>query len=153
MPYLKPKSNVVIVSDKPASLEKLERYIDAEVLQAMGVPAAAGHDRRRWSATPQPRGDRRPREHSFLPSRLFARTSHIPMSGSEERASLTNITPKPTSGSAQRGYRLLEAEYKRINEFVQLANRPRARRMANARRRAHPFTRRSEKARDSLWGH
>ena len=33
----------MIVADKASSLEKLQRYIDAEVLEAMGLPAAAGH--------------------------------------------------------------------------------------------------------------
>ena len=39
---LEPKSNVVLVSDKAASLEKLAHYIDAEALEAMGVPIRDG---------------------------------------------------------------------------------------------------------------
>ena len=39
---LEPKSNVLIVTDTPEALESLRGLIDAETLEAMGVPAAKG---------------------------------------------------------------------------------------------------------------
>ena len=40
---LEPRSNIVIVADTPKALELLRAHIDSEVLEAMGVPASAGH--------------------------------------------------------------------------------------------------------------
>ena len=95
---LEAKSNVVIVGDKAASLEKLQAYIDAEVLGAMGVSVTAGtHPAMRCD--PRVSGRSPIAQTSTSISRAFARTSRFAMSGAKSRALLRGITPRPTSGS------------------------------------------------------
>lgn len=68
---LEPKSNVLIVTDTLAALETLRAYIDAEVLEAMGVPAARVRHRCR-AASPKPRSNRILGNNPFLPDGLCA---------------------------------------------------------------------------------
>jgi hypothetical protein len=114
------RSNVVIVADTAASLEKLQRYIDAEAVEAMGVSAVAGHapgDALR----PPSLGAIAARENIHFYLMTFARMSQIPMSGSEEQGVSDKYYPEADLWIGARGYRVLESEYKRINEFVQHA--------------------------------
>jgi hypothetical protein len=117
---LEAKSNTVIVADKAASLEKLQRYIDAEVLEAMGLPAAAGHVAGDVPRPPSP-GAIADRANIHFYLMTFARVSRIPMNGSKTQGVAERHYPEADLWLAERGYRALEAEYKRINEFVQLA--------------------------------
>ena len=118
---LEAKSNVVIVADTASSLEKLQRYIDTETLEAMGVSAAEGHapgDALR----PPSLGAIAARENIHFYLMTFARMSRIPMSGSEEQGVSDKYYPGSQPLDRARGDRgRLESEYKRINEFVQQA--------------------------------
>jgi hypothetical protein len=117
---LEAKSNTVIVADKASSLEKLQRYIDAEVLEAMGLPAAAGHVAGDGLRPPSPGAIASQASiHFYLMT--FARVSRIPMSGSKRPGVAERHYPEANVWLGERGYRALEAEYKRINDFVQLS--------------------------------
>lgn len=118
---LEAKSNVVIVADKPASLEKLGRYIDAETLQAMGVPAAAGHSAAEGLRPPN-LGAIAGRENIHFYLLAYARARRIPLSGAKKEGVFDRHYPEADIWVGERGYRLLETEYKRVNEYVQLAN-------------------------------
>ena len=118
---LEAKSNVVIVADKPASLEKLARYIDAETLQAMGVPAAAGHSAAEGLRPPN-LGAIAGRENIHFYLLAYARARRIPISGAKKDGVFDKHYPEADVWVGERGYRLLGTEYKRVNEYVQLAN-------------------------------
>ena len=117
---LEPRSNVVLVADKASSLESLQRYIDAEVLEAMGVSAAA--ERAPGDGLRPPSLGAiaaRDNVHFYLMS--FARISRISLAGSKEQGVAEKYYPEADLWTGDQGYRALEAEYKRINEFVQHA--------------------------------
>ena len=97
---LEAKSNVVIVADKAASLEKLARYIDAEALQSMGVPAAAGHTAAEGLRPPSLGAIASPCQHSLLSDDIRPRQPDRHRAARRRRRSSTSTTPKPTSGSA-----------------------------------------------------
>ncbi len=117
---LEQKSNVVIVADTAASLEKLQRYIDAETVEAMGVSMT-----RRYTPgdalRPPSLGAIAARENVHFYLMAFARASQIPMSGSKEQGVADKYYPEADVWIGARGYRVLESEFKRINEFVQHA--------------------------------
>ena len=118
---LESRSNMVIVADKASSLEKLERYIDAEALEAMGVPAAAGRNPADGLRTPT-LGAIAARENLHFYLMAFARMSRIAMSGSKQNGIFDRHYPEADVWIAEQGYRALETEYKRINEYFQLAH-------------------------------
>ena len=119
---LEAKSNSVIVADKAASLDKLQRYIDAETLESMGIPAAAGHtpaDGLRPPALGAIAGQSN--IHFYLLA--FARVSRIPIRGSKTDRVFDKHYPEADVWMGEQGYRSLEAEYKRLNEYFQLARK------------------------------
>jgi hypothetical protein len=119
---LEAKSNTVIIADKAASLEKLQRYIDAEALESMGLPAGAG---------------RTPADRLRLPSlgaiastanihfylMAFARVSQIPMRASKTARTFDRHYREADVWMGETDYRALESEYNRVNEYSQLALR------------------------------
>jgi hypothetical protein len=113
---LEAKSNVVIVADKVASLEKLERYIDAEALQSMGLPAAAGHTVAEGFRPPS-LGAIASRANIHFYLMTFARVSQLPMSGSKLEGAFIKHYPEADVWVGENSYRALQNEYNRINEY------------------------------------
>jgi hypothetical protein len=117
---LQPKANVLIVIDAARALTALQEYIDSETLEAMGVPASQGH---------APGEDLRPPSLGAIASResihfylmAFARWNHIPLFASEEKGVHDRYYREADVWTNERGYRALGNEYRRINEFVRLA--------------------------------
>jgi hypothetical protein len=118
---LESRSNMVIVADKASSLAKLERYIDAETLESMGVPASAGRTPAD-GLRPPALGAIAARESLHFYLMAFARMSRIPMSGSKQNGVFDRHYPEADVWIGESGYRALETEYKRINEYFQLAH-------------------------------
>jgi hypothetical protein len=119
---LEARSNVVIVSDKASSLERLERYIDVETVQAMGVPAAAGHTAAEGLRPPSLGAViARANVHFYLVA--FARLSQIPISGSKKEGVFDRHYPEADVWVGERGYRMLESEFRRIDAYAQLARK------------------------------
>jgi hypothetical protein len=119
---LEPKSNTVIIADKAASLEKLQRYIDAEALESMGVPAGAGRtpaDRLRPPSLGAIKAP--PNIHFYLMA--FARMTRIPIRSAKAERVFTKHYPEADVWMSEQGYRALEAEYNRINEYFQIASK------------------------------
>jgi hypothetical protein len=119
---LEAKSNVVIVADKAASLAKLEHYIDAEVFQSMGVPAAAGHTAAEGLQPPR-LGAIAARENIHFYLMTFARIGQIPMSGAKKDGVFDKHYPEADLWMGEQGYRALEREYRRIDQYFQLARK------------------------------
>jgi hypothetical protein len=121
---LEGRSNVVIVADTASSLAKLRRYIDAEAVEAMGVSMT-----RRYTpgdaVRPPSLGAIAARENVHYYLMAFARASQIPMSGSKEQGVAERYYPEADVWVGERGYRTLQSEYKRINDFVQQARQTR----------------------------
>ena len=88
------------------------------------------------------------RQHPLL-LMTFARVSRIPISGSKTQGIAERHYPEADVWLGERGYRAFEAEFKRINEFVQLA-RDTSAKTGRRSTASHAFARRSEKARDPL---
>ncbi len=116
---LEKKSNLVIVADKAASLDKLEHYIDAEVLQSMGVPAAAGHSAAEGLRPPN-LGAIAARENIHFYLMAFARVRRFASSGSKQAGVFDKHYPEADVWMNERGYRTLETEYRRIDQYFQL---------------------------------
>ena len=143
----------MIVADKAASLEKLERYIDAEVLQAMGVPAAAGHSAAE-GLRPPTLGAIAARENVHFYLMAFARDrADSPPEWLEAGGRLRKvITPKPTSGWTNEAIARSKTNTREsTSTFSSPDKTPRG--MARARRRAHPLARRAKRARNPLRRH
>jgi len=117
---LQPKTNVLIVIDAAPALTALQEYIDSEILEAMGVPASQGH---------APGEEPRPPSLGAITSRdsihfylmAFARRNQIPLIASEEKGVHDRYYPEADLWTNERGYRALQSEYRRINEFVRIA--------------------------------
>jgi hypothetical protein len=117
---LEPRSNVLIVIDTPGALETLRTHIDAETLEAMGVPAA-----RRQA----PGGELRPPSLGAIASSetihfylmAFARRNHFTLAAAQDRAIAPKHYPEANVWMSEQEYRALASEYQRIGEFVQLA--------------------------------
>ena len=113
---LEAKSNTVIIADKAASLEKLQRYIDAESLESMGVPAGAGRT---------PADGLRPPSLGAIASTAsihfylmaFARVGRIPMRGSKTARTFDRHYREADVWMGETGYRALELEFNRVNEY------------------------------------
>ncbi len=117
---LQPKSNVLIVIDAAPALTTLQEYIDTEILEAMGVPASQGH---------APGEEPRPPSLGAIASRdaihfylmAFARVNQVPLFAAEEKGVHDRYYREADLWTNERGYRALESEYRRINEFVRMA--------------------------------
>jgi hypothetical protein len=115
-----PRSNVLIVTDTPKALESLRAHIDAEVLEAMGVPA---------SKELAPGGALRPPSLGAIASRetihfylmAFARWNQFPLAAAQDRNLAPRHYPEADVWTSAQGYSALATEYQRISEFVQLA--------------------------------
>ncbi len=117
---LEAKSNVLIAVDTQKALELLQAHLDAEVLEAMGVPA---------SKEPEPGNALRPPSLGAIASAetlhfylmAFARWNEFRMAAVQDRAVAPKHYPEADVWTSDRGYRELAAEYQRINGFVRLA--------------------------------
>jgi hypothetical protein len=117
---LERKSNILLVTDRAEALDRLRNHVDAEILEAMGVPASEGQ---------APGEDPRPPSLGAIASRetvhfyliAFARRSRIPLAASEGKGVLARRYPEADLWTNERGYRALEHEFKRVDEFVKLA--------------------------------
>jgi hypothetical protein len=117
---LEPKSNVLIVTDTSEALESLRVHIDAETLEAMGVPAAKGR---------APGGELRPPSLGAIASSetihfylvAFARWNHFTLAAAQDRALSPKRYPEADVWMTEKEYQALAAEYQRVNEFVQAA--------------------------------
>jgi hypothetical protein len=111
------KSNDLIVVDKTPALEALIRYVDSQVVEAMGVPP------------PGINADIRPPSLGAISSRAaihfylqtFARINETPMVASEKRGTFDRHYPEVDVWTNESGHRALAEEFERINEFVQAA--------------------------------
>ena len=114
------KSNDLIVVDKAPAVEAMGRYVDSQVVEAMGVPAsddnAAGAGTR-----PPSLGAIASREAIHFYLQAFARINQIPLVASEQRGTFNRHYPEADLWTNEPGYRALAAEYQRINEFVRAA--------------------------------
>ncbi len=119
---LEAKSNMVIVADKASALEKLARYIDAEAVEAMGVPAAAGRTPAD-GLRPPGLGAIASRDNIHFYLMAFARVSRIAISSTKKEGTFDKHYPEADVWIGEQGYRALEEEFKRINEYFQLAHR------------------------------
>jgi hypothetical protein len=117
---LEAKSNVLIVTDTQKALDSLRAHVDAETLEAMGMPA---------SKEPEPRNALRPPSLGAIASAetlhfyllAFARWNEFPMAAVQDRAVAPRRYPEANVWMNEQGYRALAAEYQRINEFARLA--------------------------------
>jgi hypothetical protein len=117
---LEPKSNTVIIADKATSFEKLQSYIDAEALESMGLPAGAGRtpaDGLRPPSLGAIAG--RANIHFYLMA--FARVSQIPTRSVKIERAFDRYYREADVWMNESGYRALETEYNRVNEYFELA--------------------------------
>ncbi len=119
---LEKKSNLVIVGDTAAALAKLREHIDSEILQAMGVPAAA-ENQGGEELRPPTSGAIASRESIHFYLLAYARMSQIPLAPAESKGVFTRRYPEADVWTDERGYRALENEYRRVNEFARFARR------------------------------
>ena len=116
---LEAKSNVVIVTDAQKALDSLGAYIDAETLEAMGVPAPGG--RAPVERRPPSLGAIASKETIHFYLMTFARTGDVRLSSSQQPGVLAKHYPEADLWTNDEGYRALAAEYQRINEFARVA--------------------------------
>jgi hypothetical protein len=117
---LQPKANELIVVDSTGSLRALQDYIDLQVLQAMGLPASAEHAAGQEPRPPSLGAIASPDcVHFYLIT--FARWNHIPLVAAQQKGVYDRHYPEADLWTSDRGYRALQSEYRRINEFVRLA--------------------------------
>jgi hypothetical protein len=117
---LERRSNILLVSDQAEAIIRLRDHVDSEIMQAMGLPAGDA---------PAPAEGVRPpslgaiasREHIHFYLMTFARRSQIPLAAAEEKSVLARRYPEVNLWTSERGYRVLQQEFKRVHEFVQLA--------------------------------
>jgi hypothetical protein len=117
---LEPNSNILIVTDTAAATGALGEYVDSQVLEAMGAPSSEKHAFRTGPRPPS-LGAIASRESIHFYLMTFARSSQIPLAASEERGFLGRKYPEAGLWTNERGYRALESEFQRINEYVRLA--------------------------------
>jgi hypothetical protein len=118
---LEAKSNVLIVVDTPAALETLRRYIDAETLEAMGMPAAGG-DAQRGGLRPPSLGAIASSEAVHFYLMAVARRNHFPLVAAQDRAVAPRHYPEANVWMSEHDYQTLAEEYQRVGEFVQAAS-------------------------------
>ena len=117
---LEPRSNVLIVTDTDAALEKLGRHIDSEILEAMGAPAPEGAVAVQEVRLPS-RGATASRECIHFYLLAYARSNRIPLLASQQPRVATKSYPEADLWMNERGFQALEQEYRRIGEAIQLA--------------------------------
>jgi hypothetical protein len=115
-----PKSNVVIVTDTDAALEKFGRHIDSEILAAMGAPTSEGAVAVQEVRLPS-RGATASRECIHFYLLAYARSNRIPLLASQQPRVATKSYPEADLWMSDQGFQTLEQEYRRIGEAVQLA--------------------------------
>ncbi len=109
---LEAKSNVVIVIDTDAALEKLGRHIESETLEAMGTPAAEGQAPAQ-EIRPPSLGAIASRESIHFYLLAYARLHHIPLFASRQ-AGATKSYPEADLWLSDRGFQNLQQEYRRL---------------------------------------
>jgi hypothetical protein len=119
---LEPKSNVVIVTDTDAALEKLGRHIDAEILEAMGAPAPEDARGQQPEFRLPSRGALASREGIHFYLLAYARSNQIPVFAAQQPRVATKSYPEADLWMSDRGFQSLEQEYRRIGEARQLSD-------------------------------
>ena len=117
---------MVIVADKASSLEKLERYIDAEALESMGVPAAAGRTPAD-GLRPPTLGAIAASDHLHFYLMAFARKSRIAMSGSKQNGVFDRHYPEADVWIGEQGYRASKLNLSESTSTFSSPTRPAAR--------------------------
>jgi len=117
---LEKRSNILLVTDRAAALDRLRNYVDSEILEAMGVPASEEHAPDEGPRPPS-LGAIASRENIHFYLVAHARWSRIPLVAAEEKGVLARHYPEADLWTHERGFKALENEYKRVNQFVQLA--------------------------------
>ena len=117
---LETRSHVLIVTDTPKALESMRAHVDAEILEAMGVPASNGQRPVDQVGTPS-LGAIASREAIHFYLMAFARSNQFRLAAAQDRNLAPRFYPEADLWTSEQGYRALAAEYERIGEFVQLA--------------------------------
>jgi hypothetical protein len=116
---LEKKSNVIIVMDSEPVLEALGRFIDSETVEAMGVRSAGGQAPDEAPRPPSV-GAIASRENIHFYLMALARRYRIRLAPARETGVASKYYPEADLWTDEQGYQTLEAEYKRINEYVRL---------------------------------
>ncbi len=114
------KSNDLIVVDKAAAVEAMFRFVDSEILEAMGVPASEGPAQADGPRPPS-LGAIASREAIHFYLMAFARANEITLVAAEQRGAYNRYYPEADLWTNEQGYRALQSEYQRIGEFVRAA--------------------------------
>jgi hypothetical protein len=122
---LEKKSNVLIVMDSDLVLEALGRFIDSEILEAMGVRSTGGQ-----APDEEPRpptvGAIASRENIHFYLMALARRYRVRIAPVREPGVASKYYPEADFWTDDQGYHIFEAEFKRINEYVRLFRETRA---------------------------
>jgi hypothetical protein len=118
------RSNLLIVIDTEPVLEKLQGFIDAEILEAMGVPASEGHAP---SEGPRPPslGAIVSRENLHFYLLAYARWSRIPLVAAQQSGVFDRYYSEADLWTNEQGFRALRLEHQRVHEYVRLARQTR----------------------------
>jgi hypothetical protein len=116
---LEKKSNVLIVIDSEQALEELSRFIDSETLETMGVRFADGQAPGEEPRSPSI-GAIASRENIHFYVIALARRYRIRLAPVRDPGVAPKYYPEADLWTDEEGYQTLEAEYKRINEYVRL---------------------------------
>jgi hypothetical protein len=116
---LEKKSNVLIVMDSERALQSLGRFIDSETLEAMGVGPARGQVP---AQEPQPPsvGAIASRDNIHFYLMALARSYRFRLAPIRVTGVASKYYPEAGLWTDDEGFHALEAEYKRINEYVRL---------------------------------
>ena len=113
------RSNILLVNDRTEALDRLHHRVDSEILEGMGVAASEDHAPGENPRSPS-FGAIVSRESIHFYLMAYARWSRIPLAASADGV-LARHYPEADLWTDERGFRALENEYKRVNEFVRLA--------------------------------
>jgi hypothetical protein len=116
---LEKKSNVLIVMDSEPALEALGRFIDSETMEAMGVRSEGGQAPAEEPHRPSI-GAIASRNNIHFYLMALARRYRLRLAPVREPGVASKYYPEADLWTDEEGYHTLEAEYKRINEYVRL---------------------------------
>ena len=116
---LEKKSNVLIVMDTETVLADLGRFIDSEIMEAMGVRSM---DAQRPDLAPGPPnvGAIASRENIHFYLLALARRSRIPLASVRAAGVASMYYPEAGLWTDDQGFQLLESEFRRISEYARL---------------------------------
>jgi hypothetical protein len=112
-----PRSNVLIAVDTEPALERLGALIDAEIVESMGVSASSGRALKAEARPPSP-GAVASRQAIVFYLMAYARLQHIPLVADEQKGVYSRRYAEADLWTSETGYRALQAEYRRINDYA-----------------------------------